>query len=128
MWRNRRIKWNNPYCILAILLTLSCLFIYLGFIFGNKFFMFGGIGSDTKSQYVMWYSSIADKLRTGTFSLWDFKNGFGANISIEGIYDPFQILIYLFVDQVLKIAYHCLILFRLNLYHLICNLKLDFHL
>lgn len=96
MWRNRRIKWNNPYCILAILLTLSCLFIYLGFIFGNKFFMFGGIGSDTKSQYVMWYSSIADKLRTGTFSLWDFKNGFGANISIEGIYDPFQILICLF--------------------------------
>lgn len=87
---------NNPYCILTILLTISCLFIYLGFIFGNKFFMFGDIGSDTESQYVMWYSSIADKLRTGTFSFWDFKNGFGANISTEGIYDPFQILICLF--------------------------------
>lgn len=87
---------NNPYCILTILLTISCLFIYLGFIVGNKFFMFGDIGSDTESQYVMWYSSIADKLRAGTFSFWDFKNGFGANISTEGIYDPFQILICLF--------------------------------
>lgn len=76
---------NNPYCILTILLTISCLFIYLGFIVGNKFFMFGDIGSDTESQYVMWYSSIADKLRAGTFSFWDFKNGFGANIAGEGI-------------------------------------------
>lgn len=90
------IKFNNPYFMLTILIILSCLFIYLRFILGNSFFMFEDIGSDTSSQYVMWYSSIADQIRLGTFSFWDFKNGFGANIIAEGIYDPFQLIICLF--------------------------------
>ncbi len=93
MQKRNRINFNNPYLILTIIITVSCFFIYLGFIFGNKFFMFEDTGSDTSSQYVMWYSSIADKIRLGTFSFWDFKNGFGANIVLEGIYDPFQFII-----------------------------------
>ena len=96
MHKRNRIKFNNPYLILTVLITISCFVIYLGFIFGNKFFMFGDIGADTSSQYVMWYSSIADKIRLGTFSFWDFKNGFGANIMLEGVYDPFQFIICLF--------------------------------
>lgn len=96
MHKRNRIKFNNPYLILTVLITISCFVIYLGFIFGNKFFMFGDVGADTSSQYVMWYSSIADKIRLGTFSFWDFKNGFGANIMLEGVYDPFQFIICLF--------------------------------
>ena len=92
----KKLKVKNSYFILTLVILISCLVIYADFIFGNKFFMFEDIGSDTKSQYVMWYSSIADKIRTGTFSFWDFKNGFGANISMEGIYDPFQFLICIF--------------------------------
>ena len=92
----KKLKAKNSYFILTLVILISCLVIYADFIFGNKFFMFDDIGSDTKSQYVMWYSSIADKIRTGTFSFWDFKNGFGANISMEGIYDPFQFLICIF--------------------------------
>lgn len=92
----KKLKTINPYFLLAIIILISCLIVYTDFIFGNEFFMFGDIGSDTKSQYVMWYSSIADKIRLGTFSFWDFKNGFGANISMEGIYDPFQLLICIF--------------------------------
>lgn len=92
----KRLKTINPYFLLSLIILLSCSIIYVDFIFGNKFFMFADIGSDTKSQYVMWYSSIADKIRAGTVSLWDFKNGFGANISMEGIYDPFQFLICIF--------------------------------
>ena len=90
------LKKKKSYLFLLLLIIASCLFIYVDFIFGNSFFMFGDIGSDTEAQYVMWYSSIADKVRTGTFSFWDFKNGFGANIATEGLYDPFQILICIF--------------------------------
>lgn len=92
----KKLKTINPYLILSIVILTSCLVLYVDFILGNKFFLFQDIGSDTKSQYVMWYSSIADKIRAGTFSFWDFKNGFGANISMEGIYDPFQFLICVF--------------------------------
>lgn len=94
--KQSKLKLNNPYFVLTILIVLSCFFIYLGFIVGNKFFLFEDVGADTSSQYLMWYSSIADKIRSGTFSFWDFKNGFGANVVMEGIYDPFQFLICLF--------------------------------
>ena len=56
-------KIKKPYFILIFLVLVSCLLIYHSCVFGNNFFMFGDIGSDTESQYLMWYSSIVDKLR-----------------------------------------------------------------
>ena len=86
-------KTKKPYFVLIFLILISCLLIYHSCVFGNNFFMFGDIGSDTESQYLMWYSSIVDKIRAGTFCFWDFKNGFGASIAPESLYDPFQLLI-----------------------------------
>lgn len=82
--------------LLLGLLLLSCLFIFAPFLFGDKLLAFTDIGSDTYDQYLMHYQTIISHLREGSFSLWDFNNGFGVNMFSLNLFDPFLMLLYLF--------------------------------
>ena len=44
----------------------------------------------------MHYQTIINHLQEGSFSLWDFNNGFGINMFSLNMFDPFLLLLYLF--------------------------------
>ena len=81
--------------ILSLIILGACLLIFQSYIFGNETFVFGDIGSDTKQQYLMQYNTIVNHLRNGSFSLWDFNNGFGVNMFGLNLTDPFLMVLYL---------------------------------
>lgn len=81
--------------ILAGILLGSCLCIFYKYIFGDQVLCFTDIGSDTYDQYLMQYQTIIHHLREGSFSFWDFNNGFGMNMFALNMFDPFLILLYL---------------------------------
>ncbi|MCI6996631.1 MAG: YfhO family protein [Eubacterium sp.] len=81
--------------ILTGLILVSGLIIFWKFIFGNQILAYTDIGSDTYDQYLMSYQTIINHLKTGNFSLWDFKNGYGSNLYAMNLYDPFLIMIYI---------------------------------
>lgn len=76
-------------------LFLSCLIMFRSYLFGNEIMVFHDIGSDTWEQYIMNYTSIVNHLRDGTFSFWDFTNGFGVNVFNFNLFDPSLMLLYL---------------------------------
>lgn len=80
------------------LLLISCLFIFKNFLFGNQVLAYCApdIGSDTYDQYLLHYQAIINHIRDGNFSLWDFSNGYGANMFNYNLFNPFLVLIYLF--------------------------------
>ena len=82
--------------ILLLLLAAACVFIFHTYLFGNETLVFSDIGSDTKEQYIMWYNGIANSIRSGSFSLWDFRNGLGVNQYNLNLTGPFLIWVYLF--------------------------------
>ena len=81
--------------VLTGFLLISCLCIFAQYIFGNQLLAFTDIGSDTYDQYLMQYQTIIQHLREGSFSLWDFNNGFGTNMYAISLFDPFLLLLYL---------------------------------
>lgn len=81
--------------ILTGLIMMSGLIIFWKFIFGNQILAYTDIGSDTYDQYLMSYQTIINHLKSGNFSLWDFKNGYGSNLYAMNLYDPFLIIIYI---------------------------------
>lgn len=87
---------RRSMAVLSGLLLLSCLFIFGSFLFGGELLAFTDIGSDTYDQYLMHYQTIITHLREGSFSLWDFNNGFGINMFSLNLFDPFLMLLYLF--------------------------------
>lgn len=93
--KKTQINKKSMLCI-GILLLISCLFIFKKFLFGNQILAYTDIGSDTYDQYLMHYQGIINHLKNGTFSLWDFTNGYGANVYTYNLFDPFLILLYLF--------------------------------
>ena len=72
----------HPLWILTAMMLAGCIFVFHNYIFGNETMVFGDVGSDTKQQYIMWYNGVANRLRSGTFSLWDFHSGLGVKTSI----------------------------------------------
>ncbi|MDO5424439.1 MAG: YfhO family protein [Eubacteriales bacterium] len=87
-------KKGRTIWILLALLFGSGLVIYAPFLFGDAYLTFTDIGSDTWQQYIMQYHSIVNHLRDGTFSLWDFSNGFGVNVYQMNLFDPSLMLLY----------------------------------
>lgn len=79
---------------LWLLILGGCLLVFHNYILGNETLVFGDVGSDTKNQYIMWYNSVVNHLREGTFSGWDFNNGFGVNVFIMNLTEPFAILVH----------------------------------
>ena len=92
------IKRNKDLQALIILwaITLfSCVIVYFNFIFGNEFFVFKDVGSDTFQQYLMHYNSIINAMRDGNLSSWDFTNGLGTSLYDLNFFHPLLFLIYL---------------------------------
>lgn len=82
-------------CWIWALIGLGCLLIFHNYILGNETLVFADVGSDTKEQYIMQYNTIVNHLREGSFSLWDFNNGFGVNMFITNLMEPFLWIVYL---------------------------------
>ncbi len=82
--------------LVTFLLLASAVFIYRRFLFGDELWVFVGldIGSDTVQQYLHHYNTIINHIREGTFSFWDFNNGFGTNMFNLNMFDPALILVY----------------------------------
>lgn len=76
------------------LMLLSACFMFDDYLFGDQLMIFQDIGSDTWQQYIMNYSAIVNDIRDGSFSLWDFSNGFGVNLFNFNLFDPFLMLLY----------------------------------
>lgn len=80
--------------LLLAALFVSCLLIFRKYIFGDRFYVFNDIGSDTWQLYTMQFTSIVNRLRAGNFALWDFTNGFGVNQFNLNLFDPSLMLLY----------------------------------
>ncbi|MDO4343698.1 MAG: YfhO family protein [Eubacteriales bacterium] len=89
----RRIDIKTLLWIWGLLGT-ACLLIFHSYILGNETFVFSDVGSDTKEQYVMHFNSIVNGIRSGSFSLWDFSNGFGVNRFVQSLTSPLLLLFY----------------------------------
>lgn len=76
------------------MLALACILIFHTYILGNETMVFSDIGSDTREQYITWYNSLANHLRNGDFSFWDFHNGLGSSMFQLSLLHPLMIPIY----------------------------------
>ena len=94
-------KTNHPNfrfktaLVLSAAVLITCLIVFNEFIFGNRVFAFYDIGSDTSQQYLPQILTVVRKLRGGDISLWDAENGFGVNMNMLTITNPFFAVIYL---------------------------------
>ena len=92
--REKRINWKTLRW-LWLLCGITGLFVLHRYLLGNQTVAFYDAGSDTKDQYLMWYSSIVNQIRSGSFSPWDFTNGLGMNAVGHNLTDPFLIPVYI---------------------------------
>ena len=92
--REKRINWKTLRW-LWLLCGITGLFVFHRYLLGNQTVAFYDAGSDTKDQYLMWYSSIVNQIRSGSFSPWDFTNGLGMNAVGHNLTDPFLIPVYI---------------------------------
>ena len=81
--------------LLLIALLAACTAIFRDYLFGQEVLVFNDIGSDTYQLYTMHFASIINHLREGSFSIWDFTNGFGFNQFNLNLFDPSEMLVFL---------------------------------
>lgn len=91
---DKKINWKTLRW-LWLLCGITGLFVLHRYLLGNQTVAFYDAGSDTKDQYLMWYSSIVNQLKSGNFSAWDFTNGLGMNAMGHNLTDPFLIPVYI---------------------------------
>ena len=86
---------KNISFIFWIILLGSIGIVFFEFIVGKGYYIFKDIGSDTFFQYHPYYINEVLKLKSGTFSVWNWEYGLGTNIlnSLAWILDPFSILV-----------------------------------
>ncbi len=92
--RTAKIEWKTLKW-LWLITGIVCLAVFHSFLIGNETIAFYDAGSDTKDQYLMWYNGIVNALRDGSFSTWDFSNGFGVNTMGYPLTDLFLIPVYI---------------------------------
>lgn len=81
--------------ILSAAVIVTCLIVFNEYIFGDRVFAFYDIGSDTSQQYIPQILTVVRKLREGDLTLWDAENGFGVNMNMLTITNPFFWIIFL---------------------------------
>ncbi|MGI6019994.1 MAG: YfhO family protein [Lachnospiraceae bacterium] len=84
--------------ILLVMVSLTCALVFRNFLFGEEYFIFDDIGSDTAQQYIAQYASIIDHIRSGDFSLWNFDYGFGAGMYVLNLFNPVLMILYFIVS------------------------------
>lgn len=90
----RRIEKKTLF-ILWGMLAAACVLIFHGYVLGNETMVFSDVGSDTRDQYVLWFNSLANHLKAGNFSLWDFCNGLGSSMFQINLFYPLLVPVYL---------------------------------
>ena len=93
MKKTGKVSFKTMGCLL-IMLLFACLLIFHNYIFGRDLMVYYDIGSDTKEQYIMWYNGMANMIKSGVFSGWNFKSGFGINTFQLNVFEPFLMAIY----------------------------------
>ncbi len=85
---------ERPYLLLTIYILLTSLLLYWQFIFGDKILAYTDWGYDTFHQYVPSYEFVANSIRNGSFSQYNFIYGFGTSSfsSLSKLFDPFSII------------------------------------
>lgn len=69
----------------CFILFISIIFIYGDFLLGRKFFIFNDLGADTFNQYYPLYINLAQRIREGSFSLWNWSTGLGASTVVNAL-------------------------------------------
>ncbi len=93
---------NLPWIVIGV--TLLLIFsIFHKFLFGNAYYLFKDIGSDTLNAFYPHFIHVCQYMKTEGFPLWSFAQGMGQNIQSISINDPFYFIIYLFFPN--NIAY-----------------------
>lgn len=85
---------KKTMALLTAALLVSCIYIFYDFLTGDSLLAYMDVGTDTYDQYLMHYQTIINHLREGSFSLWDFNNGYGINMYSLNMFDPFLMLLY----------------------------------
>lgn len=93
---------NLPGTIIGITLLLIFI-IFHKFLFGNAYYLFKDIGSDTLNTFYPHFVHVNKYMKTEGFPLWSFAQGMGQNIQSISVNDPFYFVIYLFFPN--NIAY-----------------------
>ena len=81
--------------VLSAAVLITCLIVFNEYIFGDRILAFYDIGSDTSQQYLPQILTVVRKLHEGDITLWDATNGFGVNMNMLTITNPFFAVIYL---------------------------------
>lgn len=126
-------KASKERIAFLLLLSISVVFIYRNFIFGNSVYAFNDIGSDTTQQYLPLYIDLIHDICSGDISFWNSNFGMGSSrLTYQSIYfDPFNAILIpmgiLFGDsflpgilltiQILKMAVCGLIFLRLSAFY-----------
>lgn len=82
--------------ILTVMVGISCLVIFRRYLFGGEPIAWIDIGSDTSQLYLPQYAGIIHQLKSGDFSLWNWRDGFGVNMNLFNLTNPMLILVYLY--------------------------------
>lgn len=79
----RTLAW----CVLTLLQVLTCVLLFSDFMFGDRYFVYRDIGSDTLTYMLPQSMHLADYVREEGFPGWSFSVGLGA--PLVGVWDPF---------------------------------------
>ena len=73
MENGRKKEWMIRLVFFLVLLA-SIGVVFQDFLLGNRYYIFGDIGSDTYQQYYPYYLNCVNRIREGSFSIWNSNN------------------------------------------------------
>lgn len=93
--RNKKEISISKFFLYAVI--TSILIVFFQFIVGKAFYIYKDIGTDTFFQYYPYYVNIAEKIKHGTFSVWNWNYGIGKSIvnNVSWTFDPFALIVVL---------------------------------
>lgn len=97
----RKFKKENKAAdvklLFAVSVVTSILIIFVQFIIGKGYFVYRDGGSDTFEQYFPYYVNMAERIKNGTFSVWNWNYGLGKSLvnNVSWTFDPFSLVIVL---------------------------------
>ena len=94
MENGRKKEWMIRLVFFLVLLV-SIGVVFQDFLLGNRYYIFGDIGSDTYQQYYPYYLNCVNRIREGSFSIWNWNYGMGTSLlnNISQTLDPFGLFI-----------------------------------
>lgn len=89
---------KNFLLLIAACVYIVFLILYNEFIFGDAFYIYHDLGSDTVNSYLPYYRYIVENLKNGTLDFLSLNQGLGVNnFTLSGfILDPYTYLLLLF--------------------------------